>query len=68
MRREWDSDSNNPGDPSATIGIDPLLPAKYHEVPGTIWWERRSYIDDTPVLRLHSCPCTLALNFPRFSC
>ena len=48
-RPEWDPDPANSNDSRAIVGVDPLLPAKRHEVPGAIWWERRSHVENTPV-------------------
>ena len=67
-RREWDSAPPNPDDPRAPVGVDPVLPAQRHEVPGTIWWERRSYVEGMqvsyPLLQccdvttnMHPCQC-----------
>ena len=48
-RPEWDPDPTNSNDTRAVVGIDPVLPAKRHEVPGAIWWERRSHVENTLV-------------------
>ena len=48
-RREWDSAPANPDEPRVPVGIDPVLPAQRHEVPGAIWWERRSYVEGVQV-------------------